>query len=138
MIPMDDLEQDVRTAMVGSIAEADAAIRRVRDEGREAIDPFIDHLREVVREVDGSMAAAADSMERSGGRVEDAEFQRTYRAGCIHSSMVAYCRALAEDSSEEVRMAGAAGEILLFGIDRSDRAVRVVTAMQARLGSANG
>lgn len=115
-----------------AIKEAIRLIKAVRASGRqaEALD-FVAHARSVAREADEAMMAGI-AVLNSAGRLDDTVFARIYAAGCSHSAMMALCDSNAEDPSETVRTACAAGLIVLRAITASADHARVINEIQRR------
>lgn len=108
-------------------------LEAVRSAGSQAqILPFLSHLRAVAAEADAAMAAALASMEGTGS-VGDGEFARLFSAGSAHGAMLGFCRSFETDPSEHVRMACAAGEAVLSGMDIRPEHARVIMAMRERI-----
>jgi hypothetical protein len=117
---------------------ADGAVRlieAVRASGSmDDIMLLLGHLRAVAHEVDEAFAEAKADLAR--GALGDPAFRRMYAAGSAHAMASALCESLAGDGNPAVRLAGAAGSVVLKEIDGSREAASVLDAMRVRLSGA--
>jgi hypothetical protein len=130
MIQVDD---DATATMEQHLAEAVGLIETVRREATQAvIMPFLEHLRGVVNEANEAMSAAVVCLNNTG-TLDNQSFAKVYAAGSTHGAMVMFCRALANDPSDHVRLAGATGEIVLSTMETTPDHASVIEAVQKRL-----
>jgi hypothetical protein len=130
MIQVDD---SAATTMEQHFAEVVRLIEKVRSEATQtAIMPFLEYLRGVANEANEAMFAAVICLNNIGA-LDEQSFTRVYSAGSTHGTMVMFCCALANDPSDHVRLAGAAGEIVLSKMETTPDYVRVIEVVQKRL-----
>jgi hypothetical protein len=128
------LVDDYATAtMEWHVAEAVRLIETVRSEATQAfIMPFLKHLCGVVNEANEAMSAAVVCLNNIG-TLDNQTFAKVYATGSTHGAMVMFCRALVNDLSDHVRLAGATGEIVLSQMETTLDHVRVIKVVQERL-----
>jgi hypothetical protein len=93
---------------------------------------FLAHLRAVVAETNSAMSDAIAALGAKGS-LDDGEFSRLLAAGSAHGVMLGFCRTFEQDPSDGVRMACAAGEMILAGVDKRPEAAAVLRMMNERL-----
>jgi len=131
MIQVDDT-LDATPVVEWRIREATRLLGNVRTSGSQAATiSFLRCVRDVALELDAVMGKVSKCLDTDG--LGDELFAKAYAAGASHGATLAFCRSFANDPSHHVRMACAAGEMVLGQI--SPDHFRAIEAVRKRLNN---